>query len=252
MPVRRPPYASLRALLRRELALDEDPATSGLIGRLAHIRSRGEFSRREFLAMCRWKSPRATLHYRKNSPARIRMVSRAALATRSEQQRIELLTSLSGVSVPVASAILTLIDPARYGVLDIRVWQLLLAVESVTGKPGGRGFSARDWLHYLSQLRREARHLGAPVRAVEYSLFRCHRRWQTGRLYDSPASRRRPAAVERRSDPGAPRSDSRRRRGRRRARRRDSSVAPRPGSPRSLGPLRRQGQRSRPAPDRRA
>ena len=50
---------------------------------------------------------------------------------------MELLTSLAGVSVPVASAILTLIDPRRYGVLDIRVWQLLVALGVMDGKPAG-------------------------------------------------------------------------------------------------------------------
>ena len=162
---------------------DEDPATLELIRRLGHVGSRGEFSRAEFLRMCRWKSPRAMPHYARNSAARIRRVSRAALATRSERRRIELLTSLRGVSVPVASAILTLIDPRRYGVLDIRVWQLLFVLEAVQWKPGGRGFTVRDWEHYLGVLRLHARRLGTSVRAVEYTLFRCHRKWQTGRLY---------------------------------------------------------------------
>jgi hypothetical protein len=182
--LRRPAYGTLAALLRRELVRDEDPATLELIRRLGHVRSRGEFSRAEFLRMCRWKSPRAMPHYARNSAARIRRVSGAALATRSERRRIELLTSLRGVSVPVASAILTLIDPGRYGVLDIRVWQLLFALEAVGWKPGGRGFTARDWLYYLARLRHEARRFGVSVRLVEYSLFRCHRKWQTGRLYD--------------------------------------------------------------------
>ena len=88
------------------------------------------------------------------------------------------------MSVPVASAILTLIDPGRYGVLDIRVWQLLFALGAVGWKPGGRGFTARDWLYYLARLRHQARGLGVSVRLVEYTLFRCHRKWQTGRLYD--------------------------------------------------------------------
>ncbi len=163
--------------------MDEDPGTLELIQRLGHVRSRGEFSRMEFLRMCRWKSPRAMPHYARNSPARIRKVSRAALGTRSERRRIELLTSLSGVSVPIASAILTLIDPRRYGVLDIRVWQLLFALRAVGSKPGGRGFTARDWLHYLAELRDQARRLGVSARAVEYTLFHCHRRLQAGRLY---------------------------------------------------------------------
>ena len=171
-------------MLRRELRRDEDPGTRELIRRLRHVKRTGEFSRAEFLEMCRWKSPRAMPHYTKNRAARIRQVSRAALATRSERRRIELLTSLRGVSMPVGSAILTLIDPRGYGVLDIRVWQLLFALGVVAWKPGGRGFTARDWLHYLTRLRQHARRLRVSVRAVEYTLFRCHRRLQTGRLYD--------------------------------------------------------------------
>jgi len=123
-------------------------------------------------------------HYRRNSAARIRRVARAALRTRDERRRIELLTGLRGVSVPIASSILTLIDPRRYGVLDIRVWQLLFVLDVVTSKPTGRGFSVEDWQQYLTVLRRHARQLGASVRAVEYTLFRCHRKWQTGRLYE--------------------------------------------------------------------
>jgi len=184
VPLGKVGYRSLAALLRRELALDEDPGTAALTRRLRHVKRAGEFSRAEFLRMGAWKSPRAAPHYRKNSAARVRAVSRAALASRSERRRLELLLDLDGVSVPVASAILTLIDPRRYGVLDIRVWQLLFALGGVGWKPGGRGFTVRDWLHYLTQLRRHARRLGVPVRAVEYTLFRCHRKLQVGRLYD--------------------------------------------------------------------
>ena|SRR2546427_12023878 len=52
---------------------------------------------------------------------------------------LALLVGLKGVRVPMASAILTLIDPRRYGVIDIRVWQLLYAIKSVQQLPGGRG-----------------------------------------------------------------------------------------------------------------
>jgi hypothetical protein len=175
---------SLRAFLRQELSREEEPATARLMARLAGVRRRGAFSRAEFLAMCRWKSPRALPRCRRNSAAAIRRFSGAVLRTRSERRRMALLTRLHGVGVPTASAILTLVDPRRYGVLDIRVWQLLFAVRSVTRRPGGRGFTVRDWLDFLAELRGHARALRAPVRAVEYTLFRCHRRLQRGRLYD--------------------------------------------------------------------
>ena len=134
--------------------------------------------------MCRWKSPRPTRHYARNSAATIRAVSRAVLSSRSERRRLELLTELRGVSVPVASAILTLIDPARYGVIDIRVWKLLLGFKAVSGSPRGRGFGFRHWDDYLRTLRARAKRLRMPVRTVEYTLFQRHRELQHGRLYD--------------------------------------------------------------------
>ena len=190
MPLGTVGYRSLAALLRRELALDEDPGTAALTRRLRHVKGAGEFSRAEFLRMGAWKSPRAAPHYRKNSAARVRAVSRAALASRSERRRLELLVGLNGVSVPIASAILTLIDPRRYGVLDIRAWQMLYAMRGVDANPAGRGFSVGQWLRYLETLRSHARRLRASARAVEYTLFLCHRKRQRGRLYDPPRKRR--------------------------------------------------------------
>lgn len=184
MPVARVPYASVGALLGAEPLAREDAGTRALIAELRHVVRRGEFTRAEFLRMAHWKSPRAAPHYARNSAATVRAISRAALAERDEARRLALLTSLHGVSVPVASAILTLLDPRRYGVLDIRVWQLLHAMGAVEGKPAGRGFSAADWLAYLACLRAGAKASGASVRIVEYTLFQCHRRLQLGRLYD--------------------------------------------------------------------
>jgi hypothetical protein len=192
-------YRTLRDLLRHELSRREDPVTEMLIRRLRRIRDRGWFSRAEFLEMCRWKSPRALGHCRRNSSARIRDVSFAVLATRSERARIELLTRLHGVGVPMASAILTLIDPQRYGVLDIRVWQLLFKIKSVETNPRGRGFTVDHWDDYLARLRAHARALRVPVRAVEYTLFRSHRALQKGPLYEPGAHRPRRSLTPRRS-----------------------------------------------------
>jgi hypothetical protein len=162
----------------------EDPVTAELMRRLGHVRGAGVFTKAELLAMCRWKSPRAMPHYRRNAPATVRRIAREALATRSERRRMELLITLRGVSVPTASAILTLIDPRRYGVLDIRVWQLLFALRSVRANPAGRGLTIAHWLDYLRVLRAHARSLRATCRGVEWALFQLHRARQRGRLYD--------------------------------------------------------------------
>ena len=87
MPLKRVPYRSLRVLLRRELITEEHAGTALLIRRLAHVKGAGRFTRAEFLAMCRWKSPRSRRHYERNSAAddpdacRARCSPRAASAS---------------------------------------------------------------------------------------------------------------------------------------------------------------------------
>src|SRR5262245_65837734 len=93
--------------------------------RLRAARERGYLTAAELEAVCRWKSPRAIHLIRSNAPRRVRALTGRALRARGERQRLEALTELRGVSVPMASALLTLLDPRRYGVLDIRVWQFL-------------------------------------------------------------------------------------------------------------------------------
>jgi hypothetical protein len=206
---RRLRYASLAALLARELVREEHVPTAALIRELRAVRRRGFFTRAEFLSMCRWKSPRARLLWEANSSARIRAVSRAVLSTRSEPRRMALLTELSGVGVPMASAILTLIDPARYGVLDIRAWQILFAIGSVDANRRGQGFTIAQWERYLTALRHHARRLHVSARIVEYTLFCCHRKYQEGTLYVGAGRRlrrRNPVPRGGRKERSSPRS----------------------------------------------
>jgi len=100
-----------------------------------------------------WKSPRPKKQYLKNSEKEIISISKKVLATKFEKRKIELLTSLKGVLTPTASAILSLIDPKNYGVIDIRVWQVLYLYDSVKVKPNGTNFDFNNWYNYLMKLR---------------------------------------------------------------------------------------------------
>src|SRR5262249_50230505 len=82
-----------------------------------------------------------------------------------------------------ASAILTLVEPRRYGVLDIRAWQLLFERGCVRTKPSGVGFGVDHWLEYLGVLRVLAAALGVSVRRVGLTLYELHPARQEGRLY---------------------------------------------------------------------
>ena len=184
MPVGRVKYKNLRQLLKKELDTDEASITTDLIKKFKHIKHKGEFSRAEFLKMCDWKSPRASGWYKRNREKTIKSISRNVLASRSERKRLELLNSLKGVSIPMASAILMLINPKKYGVIDIRVWQLLYKVGAVKRKPKGQGFIFNDWYQYLCILRHHAREMKVSARTIERTLFEYHRKVQKGRLYE--------------------------------------------------------------------
>jgi hypothetical protein len=84
----------------------------------------------------------------------------------------------------MASAILMFLDPKRYGVIDIRAWQLLHAVGAVTGNEKGVSFTLGHWLQFLGILRQLASRLGVTAREVELTLFNVHRARQEGTLYE--------------------------------------------------------------------
>lgn len=176
-------YRSLTDLLTHVPITKENPPTARIIKRLRHVKRDGELSRDEFLDICYWKSPRSIRLCERNSAGLIERASRRVFATRNERTRLLLLTGLQGVSVPTASAILTLTDPKNYGVIAIRVWQLLFKLKSVKKNPRGQAFSFDHWHHYLKILREHARRLKVPVRFVELTLFQFHRDHQTGSLY---------------------------------------------------------------------
>lgn len=188
MPLRPIPYEQLEPLVRDYLSIEEDMETAELIRRLRGARERGYLTEVELEAVCHGKAPRAMRLIKANSPTQVRAATNAALRTRSERRRLEALTSLKGVSVPMASAVLMLLDPKRYGVIDIRVWQLLYSLGTVRKNPGGAGFNFRNWYQFLMIIRYIAKKFGVMARDVERTLFPAHKEYQAGRLYDARGS----------------------------------------------------------------
>ena len=177
-------YKNIQELIRKNLSTEEDEPTRNLIDELKGILHRGYFTKEEFLKMARWKSPRPENWYLFNSEDKIIQVSKKVFSTNYEKRRIELLTQLQGVSIPVASAILMLTDLKNYGVIDIRVWQVLYLYDSVKVKPTGRNFNFDNWYNYLMKLRYFADKFGVKARDIERTIFFYHRKIQEGNLYD--------------------------------------------------------------------
>jgi hypothetical protein len=173
----------LEPLIRRHLSTEEDEGTALLCRELRAAKDRGYLTRSELQKVCHWKSPRAIRHVRANTARQVRAATGVALRTRSEERRLDALLQLKGVSVPMASAVLTLVNPSRYGVIDIRVWQLLHEHGAVTRNSEGVGLSANNWQQFLAVIRHFARKLRVKARDVERTLFDAHRARQKGRLY---------------------------------------------------------------------
>lgn len=75
----------------------------------------------------------------------------------------------SRVSVPVASAILALVFPEKYAVIDFRVWRQVFDEERTT-------FSVSDYKRYLHEIQRLAHELGWQVQEVDFAIWEYDRR----------------------------------------------------------------------------
>lgn len=181
---------TLESLVREHLSVQEDEGTTRLCEQFRVARRRGYLTHGEFVEACVWKSPRPIHHVRSNNHHRVRAATSAVLATRDEAVRLDALLRLKGVSVPMASAILMFLDPRRYGVIDIRAWQLLHAVGAVSGNEKGTNFTLKHWLQFLGILRHLSSRLGVTARAIELTLFNVHKARQEGTLYAVRCGRR--------------------------------------------------------------
>ncbi len=91
------------------------------------FQDRGYLFKEEFLSIAMWKTSRQRRNYIKNSEEDIKRISSEVINQHLKpEERLEILTKLKGVGVPVASALLTVIFPREYCVVDYRAWRALL------------------------------------------------------------------------------------------------------------------------------
>jgi hypothetical protein len=183
MSLKNIPFTKLAALIKKYLNTQEYETTPELIKSLSGVRKRGYLKRDEFIEICKWKSPRAIHHIRANREKKIKRISRLVFKTSVEKDKFELLTSLKGVSGPMASAIMMMTNPKRYGVIDIRVWQLLYAMGAVSTKPKGNNLGFNEWYRFLMIIRHFSGKFRVKARDIERALFEAHKEYQDGLLY---------------------------------------------------------------------
>jgi thermostable 8-oxoguanine DNA glycosylase len=127
-------------------------------------RARGSYTRAEFLAVCRWKTPRSASKVATNSAAAIRTATTKALASEDLAEQIGFLTDLDGIGIPTASTLLHFAFPEDFPILDVR------ALESL-GVAARSTYSAAFWTRYVEACRTIAAHHSVSLRTLDKALW---------------------------------------------------------------------------------
>jgi hypothetical protein len=130
----------------------------------AAARSRGYYTRAEFIEVCAWKTVRSRPKVAANTETAVVDATGRALAATDETIRIASLLELEGVGVPTASTLLYFAFPDDYPILDVR------ALESLGAKPRSQ-YPVSFWLGYLAACRQIARDAGVSVRTLDRALW---------------------------------------------------------------------------------
>jgi hypothetical protein len=141
----------------------EDDSVVLAIGRRA--RTRGHYTREEFVAVCRWKTPRSGPLVATNTAREVEIATRTALSEAgTERERTDALRSLAGVEFPTASVLLHLAYPERYPILDKRALHAL-------GVRAPATYSFRLWSEYVEEYRRLIEAAGVDGRTLDRALW---------------------------------------------------------------------------------
>lgn len=134
----------------------------------------GEWSREDLEWIIEWKVGVFTKpilkHLQKNDDEEIQARIEEAVHEPDIRSKVEALTSLNGIGVPVASAILMFIDKDRFTVIDKRAWNVLQETkylpEELSEDP-----TADEYLIYLGACWTLANEYGVSLRTLDRALW---------------------------------------------------------------------------------
>ena len=170
----------LRAAVDRQVADDLEAHVQGLrarreplslgvedLDRILTWKLRGQYGRQQKLRA-------------ENTEGVVRAMTGTAFAIQHEnpeyeiELKVNVLCALRGVGVPVASAILAIVEPVQYGVIDFRGWRQMFGEKKTN-------FSVADYKRYMAELRRLAQELRWRVRDVDEAIWEFDRRENGGK-----------------------------------------------------------------------
>ena len=142
------------------------------------IKKRGYINFDDFYKIAMWKSARQKPNYLQNKN-NIESISKDAFLIKGELEKMDKLCSLKGVGIPTASAILTIVYPENYAVIDVRCIEMLQEL----GYSIKKTITPNNWLIYLDIVRKIAKENNITSRDVDKALFAMHREFLEGQDY---------------------------------------------------------------------
>jgi len=162
---------------RHHISSEDYDRTERLKARFTQLRRERQpfcLTRVEFDEILRWKLrgqyERQQARRAANTEEVIKAITGVALTITHPDEdcelelRVNLLCALRGVGVPIASAVLALVYPERYAVIEFRRWRQVFGEEKA-------GFSIADHKRYLKEVRRLADQLGWCLQEVDLAIW---------------------------------------------------------------------------------
>lgn len=157
-----------------EKYLNEYDQTTGLypqelmkIGEEYHAKA--YLTKNELYQLAHLNSTRSSYHVKKNPASRVEKVTEAAYQLDDDFCRLALYTSLMGIGIPTASAILTALNPEKHCVIDTRVWATLYNLGYFDKEK--ESFKAEDYLKIIKIVREMAANSKLSTAEIGYALF---------------------------------------------------------------------------------
>ncbi|HUC31702.1 MAG TPA: hypothetical protein VMR99_03405 [Candidatus Paceibacterota bacterium] len=127
------------------------------------IRS-GEYTRTNLERIFEWKTKgRGRSRLLVNTDEEIADTLKLAMAAKTDRAAVAVLIGLSGVQVPVSSAILTAINPESFTIIDFRALEALGVIQP--------SINIDFYLKYLNKCRSLAKENNVPLRTLDRALW---------------------------------------------------------------------------------
>ena len=97
------------------------------------LRKRGYLLKKEFVSIGNWKAERQKSRYESNTDEDVRNITKEMFEA-ADRDKVKILDHFEGVGIPVASAILTIVYPKEYCIIDYRTWRTLLWLRALAAK----------------------------------------------------------------------------------------------------------------------